>query len=84
MSFSPSRIVDGLQVEHFGYLVARRQAAVGWAQADDGREIAHAPVQLGQQHGGDEVQRGCVDQDHINPQSPLTKPALLGYTAETP
>jgi len=65
MSFSPSHIEDGLKVEHFGYLKAEGQAAAGWAQADDGREIAHAPVQFSQQHGGDEVLLGWVDQDRL-------------------
>jgi len=65
MSFSPSHIADGLKVEHFGYIKEWRQAAAGRAQANDGREIAHAPVQFSQQHGGDEVQLGWVDQDRL-------------------
>lgn len=62
-SFSPGSVSDGLQVQDLGHLVLRGQAAWDGAQAQMGGKVAAAPVQLGQQHDGDKVERRGVDQE---------------------
>ena len=58
-------VAEGLKVEDLRRLEARRQGILDRPQAQHGREVAHAPVQLGQQRGSAVVQAGQVDQQRL-------------------
>jgi len=54
-----------LQVDNFGHFILRRRAIRNGTNTDNGREIAHTPMQFGEQShrgeivgGGDEQERG--------------------------
>ena len=58
-------VAEGLKVEDLRRLEARRQGVLDRPQAQHGREVAHAPVQLGQQRGSAVVQARQVDQQRL-------------------
>ena len=61
-AFLPGCVPQCLEIQHFGYLVLGWEAALHGPQAQMGREIPAAAVQLCQKNHGDEVQRWRIDQ----------------------
>jgi hypothetical protein len=53
LSFSPRCIAHRLQIEKLGYFVARWPGAGHGTQTQAGREVAHAPVEFGQEGNQD-------------------------------